>query len=381
VDGSARLGGKLRRLGRIVVWTAGGLAGLALAVLLVAWSGVFNVAASRGHWAIVEWFLAFGMRNSVELRAMAVQSPLLDDPNLVTLGAAHFHGGCAFCHGTPGSPVSPIAQHMLPSPPDLKTSMRPWKDEELFWIVKHGLKYTGMPGWAALEREDEVWAAVAFLKQLRSMDAARYRDLALGGVHLPSQTGEQLATIDSNEQGAGACARCHGAEDTGPGSTLVPVLHGQPAEFLAAALQQYADGSRRSGIMQPIAAALDARDLQRLAEYYAKLAPPKREPGTVSNARAERGRQLATAGDAANGIPACDACHSGTAITTYPRLAGQSAAYMAGQLALWRAGHHTTTGGGAIMAPIARRLSASDADAVTAYFASLPAQTGRAGSP
>ena len=72
-------GGRLRRLGRIAGWTGSGLAGLALAVLLVAWSGVFNVAASRGHWAIVEWFLAFGMRNSVELRAMAVQSQPLDD--------------------------------------------------------------------------------------------------------------------------------------------------------------------------------------------------------------------------------------------------------------------------------------------------------------
>jgi cytochrome c553 len=357
------------------------VAGLVLAAVLLAWSGVFNVAASRGHWAIVEWFLAFGMRNSVELRGLAVQSPPLDNPNLITLGAAHFHGGCAFCHGTPGTPVSPIAQHMLPPPPDLKASMRPWTDGEMFWIVKHGLKYTGMPGWAAIEREDEIWAVVAFLKQLRSMDAARYRDLALGSVHLPSQTGEQLATIDSSEQAAGACARCHGAENGGPASTLVPVLHGQPAAFLAAALQQYAEGSRRSGIMQPIAAALDARDLQRLAEYYAGLAPPGREQAAAGGADLERGRQLATAGDAANGVPACDACHSGNAVATYPRLAGQSAAYMAGQLALWRAGHHTTTGAGAIMAPIAQRLSASDVDAVTAYFASLPVQTGKAGSP
>ena len=47
MDDSARLGGKLRRLGWIVAWTAGGLAGLALAVFLVAWSGVFNVASGN----------------------------------------------------------------------------------------------------------------------------------------------------------------------------------------------------------------------------------------------------------------------------------------------------------------------------------------------
>ena len=373
-------GGALRRIGRLLALATGGLAGLALAAFLVAWSGIFNVAASRGHWAIVEWFLAFGMRNSVELRAMAIQSPPLEDPNLVTLGAAHFHGGCAFCHGTPGTTVSPIARHMLPSPPDLKTSMRPWTDEELFWIVKHGLKYTGMPGWVALERADEIWAVVAFLKQMPSIDAATYRALALGSVRLPGQTGEELATIESNRQAAGACARCHGAEDVGPSSALVPSLHGQPAEFLLAALEQYAEGSRRSGIMQPLAADLDANDRRRLSEYYAGLTPPKRAPATAGNSRSERGRQLATEGDAANGIPACDACHSGTAVASYPRLAGQSAAYMAGQLDLWRAGHNAATGSGAIMAPIARRLSPADIDAVTTYFANVPRHAGGAGS-
>ena len=163
-----------RRLAAIAVWALTSAAGLALALFLLAWSGMYNVAASRGHWAFVEWFLAFGMRNSVELRAMAIRAPALDDPNLIKLGAAHFHGGCAFCHGAPGIPVSPIARQMLPSPPDLATSMRPWTDEELFWIVQHGIKYTGMPGWVALERADEIWAVVAFLKRMPLLNASSY---------------------------------------------------------------------------------------------------------------------------------------------------------------------------------------------------------------
>ena len=61
--------GAPRRLGKFLGWALAGLAGVAVAVFLVAWSGIFNVAASRGHWAVVDWFLAFGMRNSVELRA------------------------------------------------------------------------------------------------------------------------------------------------------------------------------------------------------------------------------------------------------------------------------------------------------------------------
>ena len=64
---------------------------------------------------------------------------------------------------------------------------------------------------------------------------------------------------------------------------------------------------------------------------------------TIDKSLVERGQQLATTGDPANGIPACNACHGRDAIANYPRLAGQSAAYMVGQLRLWRAGHHATT--------------------------------------
>jgi cytochrome c553 len=365
---------RLRTLGKLAGWSFVGLAALVVGVLLFAWSGIYSVAASRGHWAVVDWFLAFGMRNSVELRAMAIKTPPLQDVDLIRLGAGHFHGGCAFCHGAPGIPVSPIARQMLPSPPDLATSMRHWTDAELFWIVKHGIKYTGMPGWVALEREDEIWAVVAFLRELPKLEPEKYREIALGTVQLSGQTGKELATVDSNQQAAGACARCHGAGGTGPVSALIPVLHGQPAEFLARALKEYAEGTRRSGVMQPLAAGLDQQEVRRLAAYYARLAKPQSKPRSADAQLIERGRHLAEAGDAANGIPTCNVCHTATALAEYPRLAGQSASYMAGQLALWRSSHHTSTGTGAIMAPIARRLSADDAAAVTAYFASLRAE-------
>jgi cytochrome c553 len=159
---------------------------------------------------------------------------------------------------------------------------------------------------------------------------------------------------------------------------LVPLLHGQPTEFIMRALQEYATGGRRSGFMQPMAAGLDAREMRRLADYYAQLPPPSRSTASVADASLiARGRQIAMEGDARIGIPACNSCHAGTALAEYPRLAGQSARYMTGQLALWRSGHHASTGSGMIMAPIARRLTEGDLAAVTAYFASLPA--GRAG--
>jgi len=222
---------------------------------------------------------------------------------------------------------------------------------------------------------------VAFIKRMPQMTASAYAELALGSVRSASQDGKALATVESDQQSTGACARCHGAEAEAPTSALVPRLHGQPAEFLANSLKEYASGVRRSGIMQPLAAPLGSEDIHRLADYYARLPPLKQHSAAPDKSLLERGRQLATVGDPANGVPACNTCHGREALARYPRLAGQSALYMTGQLQLWRAGHHAATDGGAIMAPIARRLSDHDMAAVTAYLASLAAEPAATGRP
>jgi cytochrome c553 len=360
-----------RRMRWLAAGVLGSLGALLIAVLLIAWSGVYNVAASRGHWRIMEWALSFGMQNSVEARARFIDPPPLDDPDLVTLGAGHFHGGCAYCHGAPGVAISPIARHMLPPPPDLATATEVWKDRELFWIVKHGIKYTGMPAWVSQQRDDEIWAVVAFLKRLPHLDAQGYRKLAVGGLTTAPQSGRELAIFESAPDATTACARCHGAEGQGPASKLVPILHGQPREFLLAALQAFADGTRESGIMQPVASDLTPEAMERLAEFYSRL-PPSRG-GPAEAARIERGRVLATEGSPDARIPACLSCHGAGALPAYPRLAGQHAAYMTGRLRLWRNGYvaHTDTNG--IMAPIARQLSEQQIDDVSAYFSAQPA--------
>ena len=350
------------------------LAALAVGVLLFAWSGLYNIAASRGHWAIVEWFLLFGMRNSVELRARSIEAPPLNDPNLYTLGAAHFHGSCADCHGAPGKPISPVAQRMLPLPPDLSNATRQWKDAELFWIVKHGIKYTGMPAWTSQRRDDEVWAVVAFLKHLPAVDAQAYQALAMGGMRAAPQSGREIATAEATSEAVSACARCHGAEDRRPASNLVPILHGQPPEFLTTALQAFASGNRESGIMQPVAADLSSEAVRRVAEFYSRLAaPPARASRPDEEGVFQSGRVLAVEGSPDARIPPCATCHDAEALPGYPRLAGQHAAYMMGRLQRWKQGVVSNTATAAIMAPIAQLLNEQQIQAVSNYFASLPA--------
>jgi cytochrome c553 len=365
---------RVARLAGAALATAGALLATGL---LFAWSGAYNVAASRGHWPIVEWVLTFVMRNSVEKRSLAIPEPPLDDPDLVRLGAAHFHGGCAPCHGAPGIPIGAISRHMLPPPPDLAVAAKQWKDRELFWIAKHGIKYTGMPSWVSQQRDDEVWAVVAFLKRLPALDEHAYRELAIGGLSVSEQSGRDIATAETTAYAVSACARCHGADGRGPPSTLVPILHGQPVEFLAAALRAYADGNRESGIMQAVAVELEPGALRRVADYYSGLPRPsaRAELPAIDGAAIENGRLLATQGLPVAEIPPCVTCHGADALSIYPRLAGQHAAYMRGQLRLWKSGLIAKSHTAAIMAPIAQRLTDRQIDDVTAYFASRDASS------
>lgn len=357
-----------RLFGALLALAAAGIVG----GVLFAWSGLYSVAASSGHWLAFELFLRFGMENSVRTHAPALTPPDLQDESLIRLGAGHFHAGCAFCHGSPGTPVGAAALRMLPPPSELSEKVGEWTDQELFWIVRHGIKYTGMPAWPAQGRDDEVWALVAFLRHLPSLDARSYRAFALGEIEPRPETARQIASGEDGIDTIEACGRCHGLKSR-PRSQLVPVLHGQPRERLEAALRAYRSRERDSGIMQVAVAELDDKAIRDLAAFYAGLpGPPAAEQPAQDAPAVERGAVLAAQGDPSRQIPACLSCHGDAGLPVYPRLAGQPERYLAGQLAAWRAGLNARTPGGAVMAPIAQRLTLQQVTDAAAYFASLP---------
>ncbi len=271
---------------------------------------------------------------------------------------------------------------MLPPPPDLSDAIRQWKERELFWIIKHGIKYTGMPAWVSQQRDDEVWAVVAFLKQLPTLDAQSYRDLAFGDLRIAPPSGRELALAETGSELTGACARCHGADDRGPASGLVPVLHGQPVEFLVAALHAYADGKRESGIMQPVAADLtphgDAARGGILFALGAAAEPCQRRGGQrCHRARQDTGKRgrCERQGPA---MPDLSQQRGPRGLSTPERTAfglhGRPAAAMEDGFA---ANTETDT----IMRPIARLLSDRQIDEVSAYFADAAAASSDKAQP
>jgi mono/diheme cytochrome c family protein len=146
-------------------------------------SGVFDIAATDPHWGITRWTMETVRTRSIKAHAAGITVPPgLDDPARIAMGTEHFSMHCAICHGAPGVPRSDIAEGLYPPPPDLAVVGKLYSDAELFWIVKHGIKMTGMPGWSD-HNDDELWATVAFLKKLKAgMSEAEYAALVKANI-------------------------------------------------------------------------------------------------------------------------------------------------------------------------------------------------------
>jgi cytochrome c553 len=345
---------------------------------LLAASGVIPIKASSDHWAVTRWFLQFSKQRSVSTNSLAVEAPSLDDARLVLKGAGAYETNCLACHGSPSLPAPRVARGMTPQPPYLPTVLSRYEDAEVFYIVKHGIKFTGMPAWPAQGRDDEVWAMVAFLRALPRLDAGGYERLVRGEAvaggevePMPEMTGPRGVPRAISV----SCARCHGADGAGRGEGAFPKLAGQRPDYLSLSLQSYARAERHSGVMEPQAAGLSAEEMREIALYYAGL--PKPQPPTPSQETLpaiRRGEIIARQGIPARRVPSCASCHGpGTAPRNpvYPDLAGQYADYIVLQLELFKKQQRGGTAYAHLMHAVAAHLTPEQMRDVALYYASL----------
>ena len=145
---------------------------------VVAWrAGWYDIGATRQHFQPVYTLLEQGMHHSVRHHARGVAVPALGDRAQVLRGAIVYRDNCAQCHGGPGTAPGKPGLSMQPVPGPLVDATRHWKPRELYWITRHGIKMSGMPGWEYHLSEDELWTTVAFVMQLPTLSAADYRAL------------------------------------------------------------------------------------------------------------------------------------------------------------------------------------------------------------
>lgn len=157
---------------------------VAAAGFAVALGGYIDVSALTPHSSATNWALHGIMRRSVQNHAAAVRAPA----NLASLagrGTDDFREMCATCHGAPGKEAGEIGRGLNPRPPALSDAAKLWSPSELFWIVKNGVRMTGMPAFGPTHDDERIWAIVAFVLQLPEMTPEDYakRTSAEAGDH------------------------------------------------------------------------------------------------------------------------------------------------------------------------------------------------------
>ena len=155
----------------------------ALAIIVVIGAAVFffggfyNIAATEQDSRPVTWVLTHVREAAIDRHANDTPPATLNDPATIRAGARAFaERGCVNCHGGPGAQWAKFSEGLNPGPPDLKDVVGDSQPRELFWVVKNGIKMTGMPSFGTVGVPDqEIWTIVGFLKKLPTVSDADFK--------------------------------------------------------------------------------------------------------------------------------------------------------------------------------------------------------------
>ena len=154
---------------------AGGLLAVIAAGALAIYLGVYNFAADVPHTQPIYWLLEMARERSIEVRAKSITVPNdLSEPKRIASGAGQYAEMCASCHLAPGMKRTEIARGLYPRAPELRRRKHSDPAED-FWVVKHGIKMTGMPAWGVTHGDELLWDVVAFLRKLPDLTAEQYQ--------------------------------------------------------------------------------------------------------------------------------------------------------------------------------------------------------------
>ena len=189
---------------KTVIWTLIVLVVLgALGGFFFIESGAYDVAATSPPSGI-ERFLAGAVRHrSISVREGGVTVPNLQDPGLVRLGYSRYDDMCVICHSAPGLKETPVGRGLNPHPPHLwSKGTQSMSDQRMYWVVDHGIRMTGMPGFGPSLDERDLWSLVAVIRQLPNLRPGEFQQKVDEAEKAEGESGE--TSIGAAEAGGEA---------------------------------------------------------------------------------------------------------------------------------------------------------------------------------
>jgi mono/diheme cytochrome c family protein len=160
------------------------LLGILIAFLFAVAIGAFLVHTGRLPIAattpadIVDRIAMTAKFEAVRRNGAGLKVTLPSDPASWARGREHYVENCMPCHGAPGVKRAEFAEGMNPTPPDMDGPLQGYDDASLFWVIKNGIRATGMPAFAVNHTDAEIADIAAFVRHTPRLTPEERKELA-----------------------------------------------------------------------------------------------------------------------------------------------------------------------------------------------------------
>ncbi len=155
------------------------IAVLIIITVLYFFLGFYNVSANKKHMKITEMVLHSISESSIKRNAEGIQNPHdINNKDIYENGFMEYDEMCVQCHGWASLEPSNTGKGLNPKPPLFPEEvLNEFTVEEIFWVIKNGVKMTGMPAYGPTHEDETIWAIAIFLDKSRNLSANEYSDL------------------------------------------------------------------------------------------------------------------------------------------------------------------------------------------------------------
>ena len=154
-----------------------GAVALAAGVYVYARFGYLDLRADRPPSTLEANIAGPVMDKSVERHAPPQTAPFPIAPENLKTGARLYRDKCADCHGSPINPDSDYGRSFSPRAPQFMKEAPDLPDNENFYIIKHGVRYTAMPAWGGIMTDAEIWMVVQTLNRFQKLPPEAQEEL------------------------------------------------------------------------------------------------------------------------------------------------------------------------------------------------------------
>jgi mono/diheme cytochrome c family protein len=168
-----------------------------LAVVTFFWAGWYGMGADDPHFKTVYSLLETVRTRSIQRAARDIVVPNLSEQKMIQQGAGNYKAMCVTCHLAPDMQETELSKGLYPQPPNL-TQRVGLNAAEKFWVIKHGIKTSGMPAWGKSMDDQFIWGMVAFIEKLPDLTSAQYQEMTRHNGHSHGG-GESMRAADHHE--------------------------------------------------------------------------------------------------------------------------------------------------------------------------------------